>query len=52
VDLLLDKMHEELLSKTSKNVDVIHLSAQITRALMGRLNIVLFFNYCVEKLFS
>ncbi|XP_035705264.1 inositol polyphosphate-4-phosphatase type I A isoform X2 [Folsomia candida] len=35
VDILLDKMHSELLSKKKKNVDVIHFSAQICRALMG-----------------
>jgi len=29
-------MHQELLSKKKKNVEIIHLSAQITRALMGR----------------
>lgn len=35
MDILLDKMHSELLSKKKKNVDIIHLSAQICRALMG-----------------
>lgn len=37
VDILLDKMHSELLSKKKKNVDVIHFSAQICRALMGNM---------------
>ncbi len=45
VDILLDKMHSELLmcSKKKKNTEVIHLSAQISRALMGMITSVVFY---------
>lgn len=38
---LIDRMHAELLSKKKKNVSIIHLSSQICRALMGKLNRIL-----------
>lgn len=45
VDILLDKMHSQFLSKKKKNVEIIHISAQISRALMGELN-----NYILNTL--
>ncbi|CAG7715934.1 unnamed protein product [Allacma fusca] len=35
IDSLLDRMHQEILSKKKKNVEIIHLSSQITRLMMG-----------------
>ena len=43
IDVLLDRMHQELLLKKKKNVEIIHLSSQITRLMMGQWEQVFFF---------
>jgi len=35
LDSIVDQMHQEILSKKHKNVEIIHLAAQITRRLFG-----------------